>query len=394
MGRIRPLTTTLVLFPSLTFFGLLGSAKAESSTPAESEKAQEASEPAPEAGQAPAVPEPEKKPAAPEAAEKPVVPEAAENAAAPEAEASAPPAPAAPKCECPPPCPAPTPPPPVPPATTVEWKAQSKGGMSITSGNAESKNFIFGLNASRKEGNNKLALEGGLAYGTTNALVLSSDAGGNQTVGREQVTSSNNWAAKARYDRFITDNNILFASAQGGGDKVAGKSFFGGGQLGYSRQLLKDQWNTVVAELGYDFSYERYVQPDVSPALDAVEIHSVRVFVGETLSLTKETGVTANVEALFNLNRETNAIDVKTGETGVDAFKDARVNGKLGLTTNLWESLSFGFSFTFKYDQNPAPRPVPKNAPAGFAFDKGNPDLYYADKVDTSTEATLIYTFF
>jgi hypothetical protein len=69
------------------------------------------------------------------------------------------------------------------------------------------------------------------------------------------------------------------------------------------------------------------------------------------------------------------------------------LNAKLGLSTNLWKSLSFGFSFSLKYDQNPAPRPAPKIAPAGFSFAKGD-SLYFSDKVDTFTEANLIYTFF
>lgn len=303
--------------------------------------------------------------------------------------------PAVAKCECPPPKPCPTttppPPPPAPPAPSapaVEWKAQSKGGMLLTTGNAESKNFNFGLIASRKEGNNKLALEGGAAYGTSNVLVAHTDDAGNTAVEREQITSTNNWAAKGRYDRFITENNTAFADAQGAGDKIAGKTFFGGGQAGYSRQLRKDAWNIVVAELGYDFSYERYVQS----GLDPVSIHSARVFVGETLSLSKETGVTASIEGLFNLNKESKAVYVKDNSMGVPAFKDIRINAKVGLTTNLWRSLSFGFGFSFKYDQNPAPRPAPKDA-NGFTYPVGG-SYYYADKLDTFTEASLIYTFF
>ena len=51
-----------------------------------------------------------------------------------------------------------------------------------------------------------------------------------------------------------------------------------------------------------------------------------------------------------------------------------------------------GFTFSLKYDQNPAPRPLPKNTPAGYAF--ANTDSnFYSDKVDTLTEASLIYTF-
>ncbi len=325
-------------------------------------------------------------------------PAAAPAEAAPAASAAAP-APVAevakpaecPACDCPacPPCP--PPPPPAPPAAAVEWKAQSKGGMLITGGNSQSKNFTFGVNASRKEGSNKLALEGGLAYGTSNNSVATVDATNTIVeVQRKEVVSTNNWAAKGRYDRFITDNNTFFASGLAAADKIAGKSFFGGGQLGYSRQLWKDDMHTLVAELGYDFSYESYV----APGTDAVSIHSARVFVGETLSLTKETGITASVEALFNLNKEDKAIDANDGSTGVDAFKDTRVNGKISLTTNLWKSLSFGFGFGFKYDQNPAPRPIPSGAPAGTTWPAEYWSLAYAQHWDTITEATLIYTFF
>jgi hypothetical protein len=203
------------------------------------------------------------------------------------------------------------------------------------------------------------------------------------------VVSTNNWLTKGRYDRFITDNNTAYASGQAAGNRIAGKTFFGGGQLGYSRQVLKDEWNLVVAELGYDFSYERYVQP-ANKTIDPVTIHSARVLVGETLSLTKQTGLTASVEALFNLNKETKAMNASDGSTGVKAFKDTRVNGKVGLSTNLWKQLSFGFSFGFKYDQNPAPRP----APGGASWPSEYWKLAYAQKWDTMTEATLIYSFF
>jgi hypothetical protein len=320
-------------------------------------------------------------------------------ATAPAGEAVKPALAEAPKCNCPPPCPAPPPPPPAPPVNPIEWKAQSKGGMLVTSGNSQSKNFSFGVNGFRKEGNNKLTLEGGLAYGTSNVMVANVAPATGTTpptiisLDRQQTTSTNNMAAKGRYDRFLTENNTLYASGQAAADKIAGKTFFGGGQFGYSRQLVNNKWNILVAELGYDFSYERYVQqPDKT--LDPVAIHSARVLLGETLSISKQTGVTASVEALFNLNKETKASNADTGNTGVNAFKDTRLNAKIGLSTDLWKQLSFGFSFSLKYDENPAARPVPKGAPAGTAFPANYVSWAYADKVDTLTEATLIYTFF
>jgi hypothetical protein len=278
-------------------------------------------------------------------------------------------------------------------ASAVEWKAQSKGGFLMTSGNSQTTNGTFGLNASRKEGNNKLTLEGLYAYGKSSNLVATTqpspvDATATVITGyhREKVVSTNTWAAKARYDRFLSENNTVYVSGQGAGDKVAGKKFFGGGQAGYSRQLLKDAMNLVVAELGYDYSYLVFESPDPS-----ISVHSARIFVGETLSLTKQTGLTAGVEALFNLNKEGKAKNASNGDSGVDPFKDTRINAKLGISTNLYKSLSLGLGFTYKYTQNPASRPVPSDMTY---LDPTYASYKFADKTDTITEATLVYTFF
>jgi hypothetical protein len=282
-------------------------------------------------------------------------------------------------------------------AKAVEWNAQSKGGFLLTSGNSQTTNATFGVNASRKEGKNKLTLEGVYAYGKSSNLVAQTTPSANPAVvnvvgyDRQTVVSTNNWMAKGRYDRFLTENNSLYVSGQGAGDKVAGKMFFGGGQAGYSRQLFKDKMHLVVAELGYDFSYLVFETPDPS-----VAVHSARAFVGETLTLTQQTGLTAGVEGLFNLNKEAKAKNASDGSDGVDPFKDTRVNAKIAISTNLYKSLSLGLGFTFKYTENPAPRPLPGNAPAGTTL--AYPPLYgsyqYADHVDTLTEATLVYTFF
>jgi large conductance mechanosensitive channel len=282
-----------------------------------------------------------------------------------------------------------------PPA--VEWKAQMKGGLLVTSGNSQTRNATLGVSASRKADGNKLALEGGLAYGRSNILSAPNvDATNpdmpviNAPLARTGITTTNSWLAKGRYDRFFTANNSGYASAQGAADQVAGKSFYGGGQAGYSRQVLKDQRNLLVAELGYDFSYERYVQQPMK-TLDPVSIHSARIFVGETLTLTPSSGLTASVEALLNLNKEGAALNVNTQMPGVDALHDTRVAGKLGLTSTLWKRLSLAFGLTVKYDQNPAPLPVPSSAPKGAAYAPGF--LPFAEKLDTLTEANLIFTF-
>jgi hypothetical protein len=277
------------------------------------------------------------------------------------------------------------------PPKPTEWKVQAKGGLMVTTGNSQARSGVFGLQGSRQREYNKLSLDGQIAYGRTNVLVPVLDPVDPLMVtgvDRRGETTTNEWRARGRYDRFLTENNSLYILGQIGANKIAGKELFGGGQAGYSRQLQKTTQSTLVAELGYDFSHERYVQ-QAGKTIDPVTIHSARVFVGELLALTADTGLTASVEALFNLNKE-KALDASDPtRTGVSAFKDTRFIGKLGLTTTLWKSLSFGFGFTLRYDQNPAPRPLPASAPAGAMFR----ETLFSDKVDTLTEATLIFTF-
>ena len=266
----------------------------------------------------------------------------------------------------------------------VEWKVQAKGGFLLTSGNTETGGGTLGLDSSRKSGQNKLSLNGDLSYGRSRILTATVVDGVTSQIGRESQTTSNEWHTRGRYDRFFTPNNAAYAVALLASDKVAGKKLMGGGQVGYSRQLLKNEQHTLVAEAGYDLSFESYVA-----APDTVTIQSARLFVGELFTLSKETGLSGSIEALFNLNKETalNAND-ETGHTkGVDAFKDTRIVGKLGLTTTLRKSLSLALGFTLRYDQNPAPWPHIGDAPYVPNF------VPFGDKVDTRTEATLIYTF-
>jgi large conductance mechanosensitive channel len=286
----------------------------------------------------------------------------------------------------------------------VDWKAVAKGGMLLTTGNSQTTNGTLALAISRRESANKFSFDAGMAYGQSNVLVAQvvpnlDPATMTMTpevvngVERREVTTTNNWQTKARYDRFFTANNAGYASGQAAADRIAGKSFGGGGQIGYSRQLVKSDAHLFVSEIGYDYSHERYVaQP--GRTIDPVSIHSARLFVGETLRISPTSGATASVEALFNLNREAKALNAATAPPatqGVAPFHDTRVVGKLGLTTTVLSRLSVGFGFTLRYDQNPPPRPIPTGTPAGIPYAPGIQP--FSDKVDTLAEATLIYAF-
>jgi large conductance mechanosensitive channel len=280
-----------------------------------------------------------------------------------------------------------------PPPPPVEWKASVKGGLLWTTGNSQTTNGSLGLALSRRESANRFTLDAALAYGKSTVLVANEDPNAPGTIGSldsRTITTTNNWLTKARYDRFLTANNSGYASGLAAADKIAGKAFVGGGQIGYSRQLLKDDVQTIVSELGYDFSHERYVQQPMR-TLDPVTIHSARLFVGETMKLSSSSVANASVEALLNLNREGSALNVHTAMPGVSAFHDTRIVGKVSLTTTVLARLSIAFGFTLRYDQNPAPRPIPSGTPPGLVYAPGFQP--FSDSIDTQAEATLIYAF-
>lgn len=272
----------------------------------------------------------------------------------------------------------------------VEWNAQVKGALVLTGGNSQATNGALSVTTSRRAGDNKLGIEGMAAYGTANVRQfvpgntgVATLVDGDADIVRNEVDSTNLILGKGRYDRFLTQNNAAYLQANIGRDKIAGKKLFGGSQAGYSRQLLKNDTHELLGEFGYDFTYESYYGDS-----QGVSIHSARIFLGESLKVSDDTGLYANAEALFNLNEEGSALDasVNTYKEGVGPFKDTRVNAKAGLTTKLWKNLSFGFGLTMRYDQNPAPLNATFPPAAAGAY------RAFANEVDFIADASLIVT--
>jgi len=253
--------------------------------------------------------------------------------------------------------------------------------------------FLVALHRLQRTEATEFAFDAAAAYGESNIIVpVFGDAASPAIItslDRRSTTTTNNWVTKARYDRFFTTNNAGYGSGNVGGDRIAGKSLVAGGQVGYSRQLFKNDTHTLVSELGYDYSREHYV-PQPMRTLDPVSIHSARLFVGETMKLGDASALVASVEGFLNLNREAAAINVQNRTLGVDPFHDTRVIGKATMTTTVWKRLSVAFGFTVRFDQNPAPRPIPSGSPAGSMYSGNFP---FANRTDTLGELVVVYTF-
>ena len=265
-------------------------------------------------------------------------------------------------------------------ADAVEWAASLQGGLLFTSGNSRNLTFSGGALASRKQGFNKFSLELSAAYTRSGArTAVDADDSGFITpdeVFVEKKTTANTLLGKLRYDRFLTERDALYGTGKITTDKPAGKDVAYGVQVGYSRLVVKSDVHELAAEIGYDFTYEKYVA-----ALDAVAIHSGRLFVGYGGKLHEGTLLTASGEMLANFNSEPGT----TPDTDIDPLADTRIIGKLALSTQLSKKVALRFSFTGKFDAAPAPL-----APFSTPFVAGFVPL--ADELDTLTELQLVVT--
>jgi hypothetical protein len=271
----------------------------------------------------------------------------------------------------------------------VAWKAVINGGLVLNTGNANTLAFSAGAAASRMDGKNKVQLDVGGTYARATLLVVTPhDANGGapgtmpmlvvgpKDIARKPDTTAALWQLKLRYDRFITKNNSFYGAGLVSGNVPAGINVAGGAQVGYSRQAIKNDLHLLVAEIGYDYTYQNNV---TGPNLN---IHSGRLFLGYTLTLTKDIGLGAGIEVLCNLN----SLPGYQPGTTVGAFGDTRVNGNAALTARLYKNIAFQVSFLAKYTTDPAPLPPFSAAPFAPGF------VPLAEPLDTVTSLSLVVT--
>jgi hypothetical protein len=268
----------------------------------------------------------------------------------------------------------------------VEWKANASLGLLLTTGNANQLSFTAAAMGMRHDGKNKLQLDVSGAY--SRATLLSANDGGDNSapngvidnereIARTSQTVTALWNTKLRYDRFVTPNNSIYLTGFAWGNEPAGKKVVAGLQAGYSRQLYKNDMHLIVAELGYDFTYERLVAVTTN-----FYIHSLRAYVRYDLTVSKDTALLFDVEYLGNLNKYDGPYGAEIG-----AFKDSRVYGRAALNTRIWKKLAFRIAFTARYDYVPAPLPAFAGTPFAPSF------IPPAQRLDTLTDASLVVSF-
>jgi putative salt-induced outer membrane protein YdiY len=264
----------------------------------------------------------------------------------------------------------------------VIWKSAVQAGLVLNTGNANSFAFTAGGTASMLDGWNRLQLDVNGSYARATAI-SAADTNMSGFIDPNEIshttsTSAELWNLKLRYDRFLSKNNSIYATAFASGNRPAGIIVATGAQVGYSRQLIKTDMHLLVAELGYDFTF----QDNVTPNTLNLDIHSLRMFAGYTITLSKEVGIQTGVEILGNLN----SLPGYTPNTTVGAFGNTRVNANAALNARIWKNIGFQVSFLARYTNNPAP--LPNFGTLGFAAGF----TPRAQRLDTVTSLSLVIT--
>ncbi len=275
----------------------------------------------------------------------------------------------------------------------VVWKALASANFSAATGNANVISISGGAFVSRNDGKNRVLLSADGLYGFTKNRVQNdtnmngmADPGDvDNGVGEERKTTAALFLSRLRYDRFFTPNNSGYVAVYAGFDLPASIQVKTGVQAGYARQILKSRMHELSAELGYDFTFDRLLVPGTMIMPEAttqdVYLHSGRLFLGYLLSVSEHTAVRASAEALINFN------GVHIGDRDVGAGQATRFNGKLEVTTRVWQPISFRAAFNLRYNNAPA-----LNAAPGITYSPDNPSRYN-QTLDTLTELGLVVNF-
>jgi len=275
-------------------------------------------------------------------------------------------------------------------AKETGWKVRASAGLLWLAGNANSTSISAGLLVTRDAVWQRYSLAAAYAFAKSSVYTAPNPPPTQPITSLDQLTSTTTlsarlWNVTPRFDQWLIRRDAPFDTSiyvlgNIASDFAAGKKLFGGGQVGVSTLLVKAGAHRVVGEIGFDYTY---LQPYVG---EGYSIASLRGALGYVFDITKTTKFTAGVEYLINVNDESgapNAPDVTA--VGVPAFQDSRVNGVIGLTTQVWDQLSLNLTWTGKFDAKPNLAQLPPGLPTGSAA--------FLKTFDSAMTIQFVYTF-
>lgn len=214
-------------------------------------------------------------------------------------------------------------------------------GGSIASGNSNFYTANGLLNASHKVKKNQVSVVAGLNVGGAKPLPVVSTTTGGGTVTTppaepdKYVENVRRLYTDARYDRFLSDKDSLYALGGAFHDKYAGYDIRAHEQIGYSRLLLKNDKSEIKSEIGADWAQEDYFGDDVDPGYQ--NIIAARLLLGASHTFNDKVALTETFEAYENV------IDLA----------DLRILNTAAVTSSLSGKLSLKVSHSLIFDNVP-----------------------------------------
>ncbi len=246
------------------------------------------------------------------------------------------------------------------------FKANAQLGFLLANGNAEA----YGLSGSGTFGtrfyNNAFELFGQGAY----SVIGTSDHKGGPITGTQN--SVRNWLVRPRYDRFFAGNNSVFALMSASGDEPGGFVYRLEPMAGYKRFLLVTPKQLLSGEIGYAYTYEKYVS---GAPVSHADFHQARTYFFYENKFTPLASFSEGVEVLWALNQ----------------IERVRINSTTSLSSSISKAVSLKLNLTVKANLDPTERPTYTDMDA-----MGNTVTHAQgkyDKVDTILEAVLAVTF-
>ena len=248
------------------------------------------------------------------------------------------------------------------PKPTV-WKANAQLGFLLVQGNSESIGLSGSALGSVKHYNNafELFVQGAYSFVGTQSVKDGPIDG--------HKTAVQNWLGRARYDRFLSKMNSVFASFVVSGDQPSGYVYRLEPQIGYSRIFFQSVHQTFKGDFGYDYTYDHYVAGTPPPR--NLDFHSARVFLGYESKFSPYAIFSEGVEVLWALNDP-------------DNLDHVRINSLTSLSSTVTKRVSLKLNLTLKANLHPPTRP---NDPVTMM------PMGEYEKLDTTLEAVLAVTF-
>lgn len=216
------------------------------------------------------------------------------------------------------------------------------------------------------------------ADGTVNDETIDEDGDGEADGPAPMAFTSQRGFGGARYDRFFGADDALYVSGGGEHDRFAGVYWRFNQQIGYRRQLVKNEKTSADFEAGLAYAEENLVEATDADGnatntatLDAHYL-ALRVFVGVSHAFNDVVSVSNTLELIEPLLafRDPSA----GGEEGqVTNFEDFRFVNTFGLNLKATDKLQFRISDRLAFD----------NQPTGTEF----------AKVDNTVAVTLVASF-